>query len=78
MVGEKLVLVLRPETGKTITPEIVANINERNRRLINYKRISGYLVWERDFPLTASLKIKRVELAGRIRGLLDRDAVVPL
>ena len=78
MVGEKLILVLRPETGKTITPEIVENINDRNRRLINYKRISGYLVWERDFPLTASLKIKRAELAGQIRVALDRDAVVAL
>jgi len=78
MVGEKLVLVLHPDTGKTITPEIVANINERNRRLVNYKRISGYLIWNRDFPLTASLKIRRVELAGQIREPLDRDAVVNL
>ena len=53
-------------------------INDRNRRLINYKRISGYLVWERDFPLTASMKIKRVELAAQIREGLTREAVVPL
>ena len=67
MVGEKLVLVLHPEPGKPITAEMVADITERNRRLLNYKRISGYLVWERDFPLTASLKIKRGELAEQIR-----------
>ena len=35
--------------------------------MLNYKRISGYLVWDRDFPLTASLKIKRVDLAEQIR-----------
>ena len=64
--------------AKPISPEIVAAINDRNRRLINYKRISGYLVWERDFPLTASMKIKRVELAGQIRDGLTREAVVPL
>jgi long-chain acyl-CoA synthetase len=78
MVGEKLILVLHPDTGKSITPDIVENINKRNSRLTNYKRISGYLVWERDFPLTASLKIKRVELAGQIRESLDRDAAVSL
>jgi long-chain acyl-CoA synthetase len=78
MIGEQLILVLRPQQGKTISPEIVAAINDRNRRLINYKRISGYLVWEHDFPLTASMKIKRVELAGQIREGLTRDGVVRL
>ena len=43
------------------------DVSERNRRLLNYKRISGYLPWDRDFPLTASLKIKRIELAEQIR-----------
>jgi hypothetical protein len=46
--------------------------------LLNYKRISGYLIWERDFPLTASMKIKRAELAEQIRQQCDRSAVVPL
>jgi len=78
MVGEKLILVLQPEQGKTITEGLIASVAERNRRLLNYKRVSGYLVWERDFPLTASLKIKRGELAEQIRQSLRRDAVVPL
>jgi long-chain acyl-CoA synthetase len=78
MIGEQLVLVLRPEPGQEITRELVANIAERNRRLLNYKRISGYIVWETDFPLTASLKIKRGELAEQIRRSLGREAVVPL
>ena len=78
MVGEKLVLVVHPEAGATVTNELVAEIAERNRRLLNYKRISGYLVWDRDFPLTASLKIKRGELAEQIRGALDRSAMVSL
>ena len=78
MVGEKLVLVVHPEAGATVTNELVAEIAERNRRLLNYKRISGYLVWDRDFPLTASLKIKRGELAEQIRGSLDRSAMVAL
>ena len=78
MVGEKLVLVIHPEAGAAVTNELVAEIAERNRRLLNYKRISGYLVWDRDFPLTASLKIKRGELAEQIRGSLDRSAMVAL
>jgi long-chain acyl-CoA synthetase len=78
MLGEKLVLVVHPEAGAAATTELVADIAERNRRLLNYKRISGYLVWDRDFPLTASLKIKRGELAEQIRGSLDRSATVLL
>lgn len=78
MVGEKLILVLHPEPGKIISADIAARLGERNRRLANYKRASGYLVWDRDFPLTASLKIKRGELAGQIRQSLGREAVVPL
>ena len=78
MVGEKLLLVMHPETGSTVTSDLVGEIAERNRRLLNYKRISGYLVWDRDFPLTASLKIKRNELAEQIRQAVDRSAMVPL
>jgi long-chain acyl-CoA synthetase len=78
MVGEKLALVIHREPGKPVTNELVAEIAERNRRLLNYKRISGYLIWDRDFPLTASLKIKRGELAGQIRETLDRSAMVVL
>ena len=78
MVGEKLVLAIHLEAGAVVTNDLVADIAERNRRLLNYKRISGYLVWDRDFPLTASLKIKRGELAVQIRGALDRSAMVAL
>jgi long-chain acyl-CoA synthetase len=78
MVGEQLVLVIHPEPGQPVTAEVVANIAERNRRLLNYKRISGHLIWDRDFPITASMKIKRVELAEQIRQTLERSALVPL
>ena len=77
MVGEQLVLVIHPDGGQTITDAIVRSVAERNRRLLNYKRISGYLIWERDFPLTASMKIKRAELAEQIRQQCGRSAVVP-
>ena len=57
---------------------LIANLAERNRRLVNYKRVSGYLVWDADFPRTASLKVKRGELAEQIREGARREAVVPL
>ena len=78
LVGEQLIIVLHPEDGRAISQGLVANVADRNRRLLNYKRISGYLPWDRDFPLTASLKIKRGELAKQIRANVERSAVVPL
>jgi long-chain acyl-CoA synthetase len=78
MVGEQLVLIAHPDAAQPITAETVSSIAERNRRLLNYKRISGYLEWDRDFPLTASMKIKRLELAEQIRQSRERSAVVPL
>ena len=56
-----------------------ADLVARNRRLLDFKRVGGYVIWERDFPRTASLKIKRNLLAEEIRDRLDRaDVVVPL
>ncbi len=78
MTGETLVLVVHPEPGQVVAGDVAANIAERNRRLVNYKRIAGYLVWDHDFPRTASLKIKRGELAEHIRRNAGRDAVVAL
>jgi long-chain acyl-CoA synthetase len=78
MAGEQLVLIAHAEPGKSVTPEVVAEIANRNRRLLNYKRISGYVPWDADFPLTASMKIKRGELAEQIRQKLARESIIPL
>lgn len=78
MLGEKLVLVVHLEAGQSVTPDLVTAIERRNNSLLNYKRISGYLVWDRDFPLTASLKLKRGELAEQIRKTAGREAVISL
>ena len=76
--GEQLVLVVHPETPPPIPQEIVEKLAEHNRRLLPYKRVGGYLVWNTDFPRTASMKVKRAELAEQIRKAVGRDAVVPL
>jgi long-chain acyl-CoA synthetase len=78
MTGEKLVIVIHPEPGQPIDDKFVADLAERNRRLLNYKRVSGYFVWGADFPRTASLKIKRADLAEQLRAKIGREAVVPL
>ena len=53
-------------------------ISEANRRLPDFKRVGGYLIWEKDFPRTASMKIKRPVLAEDIAGALTREAIAPL
>jgi long-chain acyl-CoA synthetase len=78
MTGERLIIVLRLESGQEFTEALRADLIARNRRLLDYKRVSGYLIWEEDFPRTASLKIKRTVLAEQIRQRLDRTAIVEL
>jgi len=78
MTGEQLVIVVHPEQDHKIDEELRVEIVARNRRLLNYKRISGIVPWERDFPRTAALKIKRNVLAEEIRQALESTAVIPL
>ncbi len=74
---ESLVLVARPD-GEAGPDGLREMIVERNRRLADFKRVSGLLVWESDFPRTASLKIKRPELARQIGERVERSAVIEL
>ena len=78
MVGEQLVLVLHLEQGQTLTDDLRRTIAECNHRLLNYKRIHGIVLFEEDFPRTASLKIKRNVLAERLAQLDRAAAVLPL
>ena len=78
MVGEKLVLVIHLEPGQQYNEELRQDINARNNRLLNYKRIRGVVVLEEDFPRTASLKIKRNVLAERLSSLESASAILPL
>jgi len=73
---EMLVLVLRMEQNQEWNDALRQDLDARNRRLPDYKRIGGYVVWDRDFPRTASMKIKRAALAEEIRQKLDRNTAV--
>ena len=73
-----LVIVLRMENGQELDEGLKADLNRRNRGLPDFKRVGGYLVWDKDFPRTASMKIKRSELAVELGKHRDRLAVVQL
>lgn len=78
MTGEQLVLVMRLDDNARFNDELRSQIVERNRRLPDFKRVSGCLIWARDFPRTASLKIKRDALAEDIRAAMDRSAIISI
>jgi long-chain acyl-CoA synthetase len=74
--GEELVIALHPDTGQEVNAALIDELSRRNRRLPDFKRVTGYIVWDEDFPRTASMKIKRGPLAEAIRGRLDRESAV--
>ena len=76
MSGEELVIVLRPDPGQGIDAPLIEELARRNQRLPDFKRLSGYVVWEEDFPRTASMKIKRPVLAEAIRAKVEREGAV--
>jgi long-chain acyl-CoA synthetase len=75
---EKLFLAIRLEQNQQWDASLREEVNTRNRKLPDFKRVYGYLVWERDFPRTASLKIKRTVLAEEIAKTMDRASIVAL
>jgi long-chain acyl-CoA synthetase len=78
MTGEQLVLVIHLEPGHTVGDTLLKEISRRNMQLLNYKRVSGVLVWDQDFPRNAAMKVRRVILAGQIGKQLDRSAMATL
>ena len=75
---ESLILILRLEPGQKLDAALLDDIGARNRRLPDFKRVGGYLVWEKDFPRTASMKIKRQVLAEEIGKTAEKTAVTAL
>jgi long-chain acyl-CoA synthetase len=73
---EALVLILRLEQNQKFDTPLLEDLSTRNRRLPDFKRVSGYLIWDRDFPRTASMKIKRQLLAEEIGKVFERAAIV--
>jgi long-chain acyl-CoA synthetase len=76
--NEALVIVVRLEQNQEFNDALRQDILSHNRRLPDFKRVGGYLVWNWDFPRTASMKIKRPVLAQEIGKTVDRSAMVLL
>src|ERR1700733_7474702 len=75
---ETLVLVLRLDENQKLDSTLLAEISARNRRLPDFKRVAGYRIWEKDFPRTASMKIKRQTLAEEMGKSVEREAMAEL
>jgi len=75
---EMLVLVLRLEQGQELTEALKQEVMARNRKLPDFKRVGGIVIWEKDFPRTAAMKIKRIGLSEEMRKVLSRAAVVEI
>jgi long-chain acyl-CoA synthetase len=75
---ETLVIVVRLEQNQQFDSKLLEEMGARNRRLADFKRVGAYLLWNKDFPRTASMKIKRQELAEEIGKSVERKAVVTL
>jgi long-chain acyl-CoA synthetase len=75
---ESLIIVLRLEQNQKFDATLLEDIAAGNRRLPDFKRVGSYLLWENDFPRTASMKIKRQALAKEIAKTAKRDAIVKL
>jgi long-chain acyl-CoA synthetase len=76
---ETLLLVLRLDQNQEFNERLKNDIVARNRKLPDFKRVGGCVIWNEDFPRTASMKIKRTVLAEEIAKHLDRgNSVVEL
>lgn len=73
--NERLILVVRPKDPQNVDA-LLHPIRDRNGRLADFKRVSGYVLWDKEFPRTASLKLKRDLLAQELREKLDRQEAV--
>ena len=67
--------IIHLENGQSYNDELKKAVSFLNGRLLNYKRVHGIVVYEEDFPRTASMKIKRNVLAESL-AKLDRATVV--
>lgn len=64
---EVLFAVVRPAKHGAEPAALAREITARNRRLPEHKRIGAFLLWGEPFPRTASTKLKRQDLAARLR-----------
>ncbi len=72
---EQLVAVVRPKDEAGIDA-LLEDLRKRNRSLPDFKRIGGVLEWSEEFPRTASMKVKRAQLAEELREQAKLETLV--
>lgn len=79
---EHLVAVIRPRRGNGVAAPsreaLLAQLEAKNKRLPDFKRVRAVLFWDEPFPRTASMKVKRDALASALRAKASREEVRPL
>ena len=78
MLGEQLVLVVRPKNGQPFGPELAREIALRNARLKNFQRVQGVVLANEEFPRTTGRRLKRHLLKDRLAQLDRAAAILPL
>ena len=76
LTGEQLMIVVRPDGDGSDVDDLVGDLRKRNRKLADFKRLSGYVLWSEEFPRTASMKVKRNLLAKALAERLDRASAL--
>lgn len=66
LLSAELVLVVRPHKAADLD-KMWAQVASANLGLADYKRVTSYVLWEREFPRTASMKLKREWFAQALR-----------
>jgi long-chain acyl-CoA synthetase len=80
LVGERLVVVARLKAGASDVDRrrFHEALHAANQRLADYKRVHALIVTDESFPRTASMKIKRGELAALLRAQYAQADVLHL
>jgi acyl-coenzyme A synthetase/AMP-(fatty) acid ligase len=68
-------IVVRPKEDAE-TDRLIDGLRVRNRKLADFKRLSGYVVWTEEFPRTASMKVKRNVLRDELAEQLERESAL--
>lgn len=71
--NERLVGIIQCTTGKRPTEQMRTELHRRNLSLAVHKRLMGYVVFEQEFPRTASRKLKRTELAATLKAIEELE-----
>ena len=74
---EQLVAIVRPNREGNHA-SLLEELDRRNRSLPDFKRLGAALIWDEEFPRTASMKIKRQVLVDMLRATTGNASMTAL